>query len=155
MSEDWSIINKLRNFGYSKRQAIFIVAARKDSPLVDIDYFFYFEELFTLNEELEDRVVEQIVLGMIDEVDFLRYVRYNLNGSQMREIRKGLKSNINVSFYEDPKYDETQMYAIRKGLEAGVSIAEYTELEENGEPRYSGDRMLQMYERLMEESNLI
>lgn len=154
MSEDWSIINKLRNFGYSKRQAIFIVAARKDSPLVDIDHFFYFEELFILNEELEDKVVEQIVLGMIEGIDFLRYVRYNLNGSQMKEIRKGLKSKVNVILYEGSVYDEVQMRAIRKGLEAGVSIARYTELEEDGEPRYSGDEMHKLYEELMVEANL-
>ena len=44
----------------------------------------------------------------------------------MRQIRLGLKDNLNVSFYTNNKYDFYQMNQIRKGLEANLDVSLYT-----------------------------
>ncbi len=49
---------------------------------------------------------------MVDSYCDTRYDWY-----QMREIRKGLESKMDISCYADPSYKYTTMRAVRKGME--------------------------------------
>ena len=53
----------------------------------------------------------------------------------MREIRKGLEENIDVSVYADAKFNADQMECIRTGLEKGLDVSIYTN------PEYSAPKM--------------
>ena len=52
-----------------------------------------------------------------------------LNEKQMKEIKNGIKSDVDISVYSDPKFDRSQMEEIRKGLEAGLDVSIYAKPE--------------------------
>ena len=44
----------------------------------------------------------------------------------MYKIREGLKDNLDVSFYANPKYNDKQMDVIKTGLEENLDVSVYT-----------------------------
>ena len=44
---------------------------------------------------------------------------------QKQEIKKGLKANLDVSFYAKKEFDWEQMEQIVKGLEEGLDVSQY------------------------------
>ena len=54
---------------------------------------------------------------------------------QMREIREGLKSGVDITQYADPKFNHWQMEQIRYGLESGVDISKYAN------PKFDDEKM--------------
>ncbi len=65
---------------------------------------------------------------------------------EMKEIRKGLESGVDVSMYANPErhlpFGEWQMREIRLGLEAGVDVSKYAD------PKYDSDQMKKIREKL-------
>ena len=66
----------------------------------------------------------------IDQIDTSLYDKY-----QMEQIRWGLKHNLNVSIFADPKYNYNQMRAIRWGLEHNLNVSLYAD------PKYNENQM--------------
>ena len=58
------------------------------------------------------------------------------NEKQKGQIRLGLKDNLNVSIYANPKFDDFQMEIIRFGLEANLDVSLYAN------PKFSVSQML-------------
>lgn len=54
-----------------------------------------------------------------DESDF--------DKEQLEEIKKGLRSGLDISWYADPKFDDFQMCEIRDGLEKGLDVSQYAD----------------------------
>ena len=48
---------------------------------------------------------------------------------QQEEIIKGLKNNLDVSWYAKPEFDERQMEEIRLGLEENLDVSIYAKSE--------------------------
>lgn len=47
--------------------------------------------------------------------------------NQMKEIKEGLKNNVDVSIYANSTFNSEQMKQIRKGLENGVDASIYAD----------------------------
>ena len=54
--------------------------------------------------------------------------RFADNHSQMEEIRKGLKSGVDISLYASPDIPYEKMRQLRKGLEEGINLSTNTPL---------------------------
>lgn len=67
-----------------------------------------------------------------DNLD-LSYIKPKFDYWQIRQIVKGLISNVDVSQYAKIEFTSPQMYQIREGLEAGVNINVYARPEFNSE----------------------
>ena len=72
----------------------------------------------------------------------------HFNYRQRQEIKTGLKENIDVSKYANPKYDWEQMREIRWGLEANLDVSIYAK------PEISDEQMEQIREKLLKKSTL-
>lgn len=51
--------------------------------------------------------------------------------SQTQQIKRGLKSGVDVTIYAEPEYDWLQMSALRLGLERGLDVTVYAKPELN------------------------
>ena len=71
--------------------------------------------------------MKQIRKGLESGVDVSVYADPKYNDFQMEQIRLGLENDVDVSVYADPKYDEFQMGEIREGLETGVDVSMYAD----------------------------
>ena len=60
--------------------------------------------------------MEEIKLGLEDNLDISIYVNEDFNGPQMKQIRLGLKDNLDVSLYAEPDLSDEQMKKIREKL---------------------------------------
>ena len=77
--------------------------------------------------EFDDKQMRQIRKGLESGLDISQYADLKFDGDQMEEIRKGLESGVDVSWYADPKFNDTKMYEIRLGLESGVDVSQYAD----------------------------
>ena len=59
-------------------------------------------------------------MGYKGGFDYLIYSKPEYNANQMRQIRYGLISNLDVSIYANHKFIEQQMNEIRTGLEHSI-----------------------------------
>lgn len=57
---------------------------------------------------------------------------------QLKEIKKGIKQDVDVSIYADPEYYPWQMRLIREGLFEGLDVRKYAN------PDYSYNKMLKL-----------
>ena len=69
----------------------------------------------------------EIRLGLKSGLDVSWYADPKFDSQQMEEIRQGLESGIDVSQYADPEFDYVQMRKIREGLELGVDVSQYAD----------------------------
>lgn len=69
--------------------------------------------------------LEEIELGLKDDVDVSFYAKEEFLAIQMRQIRIGLLSGVRVSVYSDPTFDWFQMEELRLGLENHVNVEKY------------------------------
>lgn len=77
---------------------------------------------------------------------YIHSATYKYNGfnasefdwGQLREIRVGLESGVDISWYADPKFDGEQMKQIRFGLENGLDVSQYAN------PRFDWKQMAQI-----------
>lgn len=51
----------------------------------------------------------------------------DFNSDQMEEIRLGLQDNLDVSWYANPIYDDNQMEEIRLGLKDNLDVSKYAD----------------------------
>ena len=61
--------------------------------------------------------MQQIKLGLEDNLDVSIYAKPDFDEYQMAEIREGLLSNVDVSEYANPEYFWQSMMIIRERLE--------------------------------------
>ena len=78
-----------------------------------------------LNSKFNDLQLEQIRLGLEEDLDVLKYADPKFDGEQMWEIRQGLEKGLDISQYADPKFDNLQMSQIRYGLEEDLDVSKY------------------------------
>lgn len=69
----------------------------------------------------------QIRKGLVSGIDVAVYAKKDYLAEQMRELRKGLvvSEDFPVIFYLDPAFDHLQMREIRRGLEAQIDVSNY------------------------------
>ena len=67
------------------------------------------------------------------------------NKKQMREIREGLKANLDVSVYAKTEFNWLQMREIKRGLLANVDVSIYAKKE------LDWKQMFEIREKLLEE----
>lgn len=71
--------------------------------------------------------LSQIRQGLYAGIDVTPYAKKEYFADQMREIRHGLSkdSAVPIIFYQDPAFNSLQMREIRKGLQSGIDISVY------------------------------
>lgn len=67
---------------------------------------------------------------------------------QKQEVKKGLKANLDVSFYAKKEFDEEQMLEIRTGLEDNLDVSIYAKKD------FPNKKMEEIREELLKESTL-
>ena len=93
--------------------------------------FIEFVSQFDEDKHYKDLLYE-IYKVFKDNLD-LSYIKTKFDYWQIRQIVKGLISNVDVSQYAKIEFTSLQMYQIREGLEAGVNINVYARPEFNSE----------------------
>ena len=68
------------------------------------------------------------------------------NEFQLEQIKKGIKSNVNVFIYTKKEFNWHQMLEIRLGLEAKVDVSIYAKSE------YSWEQMKKIRKRLLKKN---
>ena len=71
-----------------------------------------------LKEKEFNELLENTILNCKIDLD-------NFNDYQLEEIKLGLKQNLDVSIYASPKFSAVQMSIIRESLEKGLDIKQY------------------------------
>ena len=60
--------------------------------------------------------MEEIRLGLEENLNVSIYAKSKFNNVQMEQIRLGLEANLDVSVYADSEFGEDEMYEIREEL---------------------------------------
>lgn len=89
--------------------------------------------------------LEQIVKGLLKDLDVTIYAQGKYNWFQMREMRYGLEDKVDVSLYANPDFTFRQMAEIRKGLLAGVDASRFAKVY------YEPEQMEQMCRQMQDE----
>lgn len=89
--------------------------------------FIEFVSQFNEDKNYKDLLYE-IYKVFKDNLD-LSYIKPEFDYWQIRQIVKGLISNVDVSKYAKIEFTSPQMYQIREGLEAGVNVNVYARPE--------------------------
>lgn len=100
------ILRKYVEIGYSFDQ-IFIIAKVIKSGFDP----FYFED-----QDLDSLQMEQIYLGLLENINVELYSSIDYSATQMEQIRLGIFEGLNVEIYCNPDYTRRQMYRIRNQL---------------------------------------
>lgn len=66
--------------------------------------------------------LEQIRLGLEDNLNVSVYANDNFTWAQMEQLRLGLKDNLNVEVFANPNYSFKQMDAIRRCMKSGLDF---------------------------------
>lgn len=99
--------------------------------------------------EMDPDQLKELKKGVLDDLDVTIYANKEFLAIQMQEIRIGLKNDIDVSVYARTDYDWFQMKELRKGLERGIDVSQYSS------PEISYDRMRQLRKGLEKGMNLV
>ena len=87
-------------------------------------------QAYVNDPRFDSEQIAEIRKGARSNVDISVYANPKFNAKQMREIRRGLENWVDVSQYADPNIDSKEMYMIREGLEAeGMRSRYYRERE--------------------------
>lgn len=93
----------------------------------DAEKFIKFASKFNGDRNFKD-LLGEIYKAFKNNLD-LTYIRPEFDYWQIREIVKGLLSEVDVSIYASTKFKSEQMVQIRLGLEAGVNVNVYARPE--------------------------
>ena len=98
-----------------------------------------FNELFKNNpfnyeislDKFNKYQLEEIKLGLKDNLDVNLYANPRFSAGQMELIRQGIKKGLDIKHYANPKFYEGQMRQIVSGLEEGLDVSIYNKPEYN------------------------
>ena len=71
---------------------------------------------FDISLDFNSWQMEQISLGLKDNIDISLFAKKEYNSYQMEQIRLGLKKNLDVSIYAKKEYSSKKMRGIRLSL---------------------------------------
>ena len=111
----------------------------------DAEKFIKFASKFNEDKNFKD-LLEEIYKAFKNDLD-LSYIRPEFNYWQIREIVKGLLSEVDVSIYASTKFKSEQMCQIRLGLEAGINVNVYAR------PEFRYDKMQKLKDILLDKKN--
>lgn len=77
---------------------------------------------------LYDAQLQEVELGLRQNLPVQLYAQSCYNWMQMKEIRLGMQSQVDVKWYTNPLYNAEQMHQIRLGLEYGLNVSSYARL---------------------------
>lgn len=100
------------------------------------------DNVFTTSEfdtGLNEDQIEEIKIGLEDNLNVAIYAKKEFDSSQMKYIRWGLKENLDVSIYADTCFSGAQMSHIFWGLWHGLDVSIYAD------PKYSAGQMEELY----------
>ena len=83
--------------------------------------------------------------GLKANLDVSIYAKKEFNWLQMREIKRGLLANVDVSIYANSDFSNTQMFQIVIGLMNGLDVSIYAKKE------LDWKQMFEIREKLLEE----
>lgn len=107
--------------------------------------FIKFASKFKEDRNFKD-LLGEIYKAFKNDLD-LSYIRPEFDYWQIREIVKGLLSEVDVSIYANTKFKSEQMCQIRLGLEAGVNVNVYAR------PEFRYDKMQKLKDILLDKKN--
>lgn len=108
----------------------------------DAEEFIKFVSEFNEDRNYKD-LLEEIYKVFRNDLD-LSYIRPEFDYWQIREIVKGLLSEVDVSIYASTKFKSEQMCQIRLGLEAGINVNVYAR------PEFRYDKMQKLKDILLD-----
>lgn len=108
----------------------------------DAEKFIKFASEFKGDRNYKD-LLGEIYKAFKNDLD-LSYIRPEFDYWQIREIVKGLLSEVDVSIYSSTKFKSEQMCQIRLGLEAGVNVNVYAR------PEFRYDKMQKLKDILLD-----
>ena len=111
----------------------------------DAEKFIKFASKFNGDRNFKD-LLGEIYKAFKNNLD-LTYIRPEFDYWQIREIVKGLLSEVDVSIYASTKFKSEQMVQIRLGLEAGVNVNVYAR------PEFKYNKMEKLKDILLENKN--
>lgn len=77
---------------------------------------------------LYDAQLQEVELGLRQNLPVQLYAQNCYNWMQMKEIRLGMQAQVDVKWYTNPLYNAEQMHQIRLGLEYGLDVSGYARL---------------------------
>lgn len=77
---------------------------------------------------LYDAQLQEVELGLRQNLPVQLYAQSCYNWMQMKEIRLGMQSQVDVKWYTNPLFNAEQMHQIRLGLEYGLNVSGYARL---------------------------
>ena len=77
---------------------------------------------------LYDAQLQEVELGLKQNLPVQLYAQDCYNWMQMKEIRLGMQAQVDVKWYTNPLYNAEQMHQIRLGLEYGLDVSGYARL---------------------------
>ena len=92
--------------------------------------------------------MKEIRLGLESGIDVTKYADPQFDFDQMREIRTGLEDGLDVSKYADPKFGFMEMGEIKYGLKKGIDITKYAD------PKFDWYQMSKIVDNLIKEKNI-
>ena len=111
----------------------------------DAEKFIKFASKFNEDRNFKD-LLGEIYKAFKNDLD-LSYIRPEFDYWQIREIVKGLLSEVDVSIYANTKFKSEQMVQIRLGLEAGINVNVYAR------PEFRYDKMQKLKDILLDRKN--
>lgn len=111
----------------------------------DAEKFIKFASKFNEDRNFKD-LLGEIYKAFKNDLD-LSYIRPEFDYWQIREIVKGLLSEVDVSIYASTKFKSEQMVQIRLGLEAGINVNVYAR------PEFRYDKMQKLKDILLDRKN--
>ena len=92
--------------------------------------------------QFDEEQQEQIILGLKNKVDVLKFAKKEFDSNQMGQIRLGLAHNLDVSVYAKEYFNFYQMAILKDGLENNVDVSIYAK------PEIDWKEMLSINEKL-------
>lgn len=77
---------------------------------------------------LYEAQLQEVELGIRQNLQVQLYAQNCYNWMQMKEIRLGMQAQVDVKWYTNPLYNAEQMHQIRLGLEYGLDVSGYARL---------------------------
>jgi hypothetical protein len=74
-----------------------------------------------------ERQIRELKAGLESGIDVRIIAKENYDNHQMKLIREKLESKADVSLFADPKYDVWQMTQISNGLDEGIDVSTYAD----------------------------
>ncbi len=102
--------------------------ASEEEDTQDLPPDFELTETEMAKRGFHESQIQEVMLGIQQELPVEIYARDCYNWKQMREIRLGLKDKLDTSLYEEPLFSAEQMREIRLGLKVDLDVSSYARL---------------------------